>query len=147
DDADITEWEERAAGSVRLRIPRLMPAHVSRMADGLRAAQVRLRDQSVDSIIDVIDRVAHRLLDQGDPLRVAADTALPPLTGYSPAMIEHILDGMAADWRRPALERLVEAELGGADVLDGPVVRYGWRVMDVPHPLPHFLFAVITLSV
>jgi len=141
DDADITEWEERAAGSVRLRIPRLMPAHVSRMADGLRAAQVRLRHQSVDSIIDVIDRVAHRLLDHGDPLRVAADTALPPLTGYSPAMIEHILDGMAADWRRPALERLVEAELGGADVLDGPVERNGRRVMAVPHPLLLHVFA------
>lgn len=140
-DADVAKWDERPAGGARLLIPHVTPGDVQRVAARLRQAQARLRERSVDSIVDAIDRVAHRLLDRGDPLRTAADAALPPLTGYSPAMIDHILDGMAADWRRPALERLLEAELHGADILDRPVERRGRRVIAMPHPLLLHVFA------
>lgn len=134
-DEDVTEWDERVAGGAVLRMPRLTPAQVTGAMQGIRQARSRLHARSVDSIIDVIDSVARRLLDRGDPLREAAELALPSLTGYSRPMIEHVLDGMAADWRRPALERLLEADLGGAEVLDRPVERHGRRLMATPYPV------------
>jgi len=134
-DEDVARWDERTAGNVVLRMPRLSPDQVAAAMRSIRQARTRLHARSVDSIIDVIDSVARRLLDRSDPVRVTADTALPALTGYSGPMIEHILDSMAADWRRPALERLLEAELGGADILDRPVERRGRRMMATPYPV------------
>ncbi len=141
DPDDFEEWDERAAGDVVLRAPRLTPDHVARIAVRLRAAQERLSSRDVDSIVTTIDRVAHRLLDPKDPLRNQVEVALPPLTGYSPAMISHILDGMAADWRRPALERLIKAELGGPDTLDQPIERNSRRALALPYPLLLHVFA------
>ena len=141
DDVDFEEWDERAAGDVVLRTPWLEPGHVARIAVRLRTAQEQLLARDVDSIIRVIDRVAHRLLDRRDALRNRAESALPAITGYSPAMIRHILDGMAADWRRPALERLITAELGGTDTLDRTVERDGRRTIALPYPLLLHVFA------
>jgi hypothetical protein len=39
-------------------------------------------------------------------------------SGYAPAMVRHVLDRMQIDWRLPALERLLAAELDGGSALE-----------------------------
>jgi len=119
--ADVESWIARDVGAgVELRHPVLRPGAIGRIADRLRAARAAtLARAPVPAIIEAIDAAAVRLLDRAHPLRVIAERALPAVTGYSLPMIRLVLDRMAADWRAPALERLVTSELGSLDALDG----------------------------
>lgn len=115
-----TTWSYGRGGeAVQLRVARLEPAQLRRQADALLDARERhLAGRPVHEVARVVDRVAARLGDPGDPLRRAAEEALPRVTGYSPAMIRHVLDGMAVDWRMDRLRALLTAELGDPRVLD-----------------------------
>lgn len=105
---------------LELRVPQLTPALLGKQVDALlEARDEHLAERPVEEIVRAVDAVAGRLLDPADPLRQAAEAALPLVTGSSPAMVRRVLDGMAADWRAPRLERLLRAELGDPGVLDG----------------------------
>jgi len=110
----------KGEGAFELRVPRLTPALLREQVRALGEARERaLANRPVAEIVEVIDRVAARLLDAADPLRVTAERALPAITHYSPEMIGRVLDRMAADWRADRLRALLFAELGDAGVLDG----------------------------
>ena len=141
DDDDIQEWQELGAPGLSVRAPLLAPEGLQRVLRRLRAAQLRLRRIPVRRIISAIDEVAARLLDPADSLRHIVETALPLLTGYSPAMVRLGLDRMAGDWRTAALERVLHAELGGPAPLDGIVARHGRRIIALPYPLVTHVFA------
>src|SRR5690606_10905872 len=85
----------------------------------LTAREEHLAERPVAEIVAAIDAVAERFLDPADDLRRAAESALPPVTGVALPMARRILDGMAADWRRPRLRELLRAEFGDPTVLDG----------------------------
>jgi hypothetical protein len=107
-------------GAFELRVPRLTPELVREQARALAEARARgLERRPVAEIVSVIDRVAARLLDPADELRMTAERALPALTRYSPEMVRRVLDQMAADWRAEPLNELLRAELGDPGVLDG----------------------------
>jgi hypothetical protein len=116
-----TTWSYgKGDDAFEVRIPRLSPADLKRQVDALVLARDRhLAHRPVAEIVGVIDAVAARLLDAGDPLRQAAERALPAVTAYSPPMIRLVLDRMAADWRAPRLRELLRAEFGDPRVLDG----------------------------
>ncbi|HEX9938088.1 MAG TPA: acyl-CoA reductase [Longimicrobium sp.] len=116
-----TTWSfGKGKSAFELRVPRLTPALLRDQVRALAQARERwLADRPVAEIVEVIGRVAHRLLDPADPLRATAERALPAITHYSPAMIRRVLDRMAADWRADRLRELLSAELGDARVLDG----------------------------
>jgi hypothetical protein len=116
-----TTWSYgKGEDAFEVRIPRLSPADLKRQVDALVVARDRhLAHRPVAEIVGVIDAVAARLLDPGDPLRQAAERALPAVTAYSPPMIRLVLDRMAADWRAPRLRELLRAEFGDPRVLDG----------------------------
>jgi Acyl-CoA reductase (LuxC) len=116
-----TTWAYgRGEDAFEVRIPRLSPADVQRQVEALLAARDRhLAGRPVAEVVAVVDRVAARFLDPADPLRRAAERALPAVTSYSPAMIRLVLDRMAADWRAPRLRELLRAEFGDPRVLDG----------------------------
>ncbi|HWK90388.1 MAG TPA: acyl-CoA reductase, partial [Longimicrobium sp.] len=116
-----TTWAYgRGDDAFELRVPSLTPAELARQVEALAAARdAHLAHRPVGEIVTVIDRVAARLLDPADPLRQAAERALPAVTSYSPAMIRLVLDRMAADWRAPRLRELLRAEFGDPRVLDG----------------------------
>lgn len=116
-----TNWSYgEGAGGVELRIPQLTPALLTEQIEGLRAArESELADRPVAEIVEVIGRVAERLLDRGDPLRREAEAALPLVTGSSPEMIRLVLDRMAEDWRAEALTTLLHSEFTDPLVLDG----------------------------
>ena len=97
----------------------LTPALLDRQIELLRAARDReLQDRPVREIVQVIDRVAGRLLDAAEPLRQEAVDGLAAVTGFSAPMTRYILDRMAADWREGPLLALLEAEFGKPEVLD-----------------------------
>jgi hypothetical protein len=110
----------RSYGTVELRVPVLTPALLREQVRALGEARARgLERRPVAEIVAVIDRVAARLLDRGDELRMTAERALPAITRYSPEMVRRVLDRMAADWRAEPLDELLRAELGDPGVLDG----------------------------
>jgi hypothetical protein len=93
----------------------------------LEALVSRLREEGgpvlarlpVDRIMGAIDRVTRRLRDPMNPLRLEAVGAIQAQAGYSLAMANRVLDGMARDWTRHRLENLVKAEFPDPGVLDG----------------------------
>lgn len=112
DPGDYDGWHAFPAGAGNtVRAPRLTSAGMRRITARLLPAAQRLRRHPVDRVITAIDTVAGRLRTEHDPLRVTALATLPPLTGYSAAMIQLIVDRMAEDWGRPQLERVLRAEL------------------------------------
>jgi hypothetical protein len=107
-------------GAFELRIAQLRPGLLREQVRALGEARARgLERRPVAEIVAVIDRVAARLLDPADELRMTAERALPALTRYSPAMVRRVLDRMAADWRAEPLNELLRAEFGDPGVLDG----------------------------
>ena len=119
---DVPTTARYAEGDVGvgLRLPRLTPALVREQASALVKARERtLRNRPVAEIVAVVDRVAARLLDRGDELRLAAEAAIPAFTRYSPQMVQLVLDRMAADWRAEPVMHLLRAEFGDPGVLDG----------------------------
>lgn len=108
----------REREKIALRLPRLSASHLRWQIRGLREAHPRLEARPVQEIVEVIDGVAARLLDRHDPLRRIADAALPAVTGYSPPMVQRVLDRMATDWRADRLRELLRAEFGDPEVLD-----------------------------
>jgi hypothetical protein len=92
-------------------VAQLTPALLGRQVAALRTMRDGvLAGRSVESIVESVGRVAERLLDPQDPLRQAAEAALPSITGSSLPMIRAVLDGMAVDWRAGRLRELLRAE-------------------------------------
>jgi hypothetical protein len=119
-ETDVAEWDVRGAGESLWRVPRLRPGALARLCTGLLEARERsLAHRSLADIIRAIDAAAARLGDADDPLGRTARSLLPAVTGYAPEMCELMLAHAVADWRAPALERLIRAEFGDAAVLDG----------------------------
>jgi Acyl-CoA reductase (LuxC) len=127
-----TTWTVgRGGDAFEMRVPRLSPGHLREQVRALGEARERwLAERPVGEIVEVVDRVAARLLDPADELRVTAERALPALTHYSPPMVARVLDRMAADWRAAPVRELLRAELGDPRVLDSfrPAPRGHGRV-------------------
>lgn len=106
-------------GALELPIAHFTPALLDRQIERLRDARARhLADRPVREIVQAVDRVAGRLLDDSDPLRQEAVDGVAAVTGFSTPMTRYILDRMAADWRAAPLLALLEAEFGKPEVLD-----------------------------
>ncbi|HEV2150338.1 MAG TPA: acyl-CoA reductase, partial [Longimicrobiaceae bacterium] len=106
--------------ALQLRVPRLDAALLRRQVHALAVARDRyLAELPVQRVVRVVDRVAARLQDAGDPLRRAAEAALPRITGYSAPMVRRVLDRMAPEWREDRLRALLRSELEDPRVLDG----------------------------
>jgi hypothetical protein len=128
DAADVEDWRERTLpGGARLRWPWLRAGAVRALAARLTESRKALDAVPISEVVAAVDAVAGRILDPADPLRREAAALLPEVTGFHPAMVALVLDRVAADWRASALERLLEAELGGSAALDAFVSGPGGR--------------------
>lgn len=106
-------------GKTGWRVPDLAPGDLETIAGSLRRNRAEhLANRPVTDIVDAIDAVAARFTDADDPVRRTARDLLPGLTGFAPAMVDLVLDRMAADWQAPALRRLLEVELPDPAALD-----------------------------
>jgi hypothetical protein len=127
---------------VRAVAPDLDPAALGQLCDRLIDAARRLKQLPVARIIAAIDAAARRLRDESSPVRDDVLRGLAAFTGYSPDMTRAVLDRMSEDWLAPALHRLVDAELGGADAIEGFVDRAdGVRSRAVAPALGFHVFA------
>jgi hypothetical protein len=115
-----TIWSFGAGGeAVSLRFAQLTPALLSTQIEALLAASDQiLAGREVASIVRSVHRVAERILDRSDDLRMSAEAALPAITGAAPAMIRKVLDRMAADWLQDRTKALLESEFRDPAVLE-----------------------------
>ena len=140
-DNDVANWQTFDAGPHTLRAPILTAAGLRSCIARLVHARTALAEIPLADIISTIDAVARKLRDPADPVRVLLDEAVPHLTGYSPAMSSLIIDRMAQDWTRPALERVLAAELGDGAILEQFVRQEKREVMAVAPRLVTHVFA------
>ncbi len=103
-----------------LRFPRPTPAQLDAVLDRLLAARARwLAGATTRELIALLDAARDRWLARDYPPRVAAERALPPVTGYTAAMVRRGLDDYLGIFTRDNLKALIRAELGDLDLLDG----------------------------
>lgn len=100
------------AGAHRAEAPVLSPQQLHELCVRLRAAGKTLRTLPTTRIIRAIDAAAARIHADADSLA----PAVAAFTRTSPIMATFVIRRMAEDWRAPALQRLVQAEFGDADV-------------------------------
>lgn len=101
------------------------PEQVRRLARRLQSESVSLKQRSIHELIETLGAVGERFLDPGDPIRAEALDRLPESAQLSAPMARAVLQGMAIDWSRPRLRRLVEEEFGDPEVLDAFQDRAG----------------------
>jgi len=101
--------------------PEWTGASVRRLGAELERAGDALRARPVAEIVDVLGKVGARFGTPGDSLRDRALECLPASAGYSVEMAHAVLDGMARDWTKERLLRLIQAEFERPAVLDGLV--------------------------
>ncbi|MGW8264880.1 MAG: acyl-CoA reductase [Longimicrobiales bacterium] len=101
-----------------LEYPIFSPRRFGELLESLRTARGILFKTPVNRILMAVDQVAFRLLDPDDPLRREALEEIGAHGGLSEPMARVILDRMAKDWTRPALEALLHAEFRNPGVLD-----------------------------
>jgi hypothetical protein len=85
----------------------------------LRAAAAELRARPAGETLDALADVLDAWRDPASSTRVTLQAELPAATGFSPAMVREGLSRALAGWSGDALRALVDAELGGAEALDG----------------------------
>lgn len=126
----------------RVTAPVLSAPQIGQICQRLLGAREQLMAVSVTRVIAAIDSAARRLLDPAEPARGEALAGLTAISGFSPAMAAHLLERAAQDWMQPALEQLIEVELGGAAALESFVDRApGIRSRAVAPPLGFHVFS------
>jgi hypothetical protein len=97
---------------------RLEGSQVAAVGARLRAAREEtLLGLETGELVEILGRVGERFLEEGDPLRIEALEGLPRWSGISPEMALAVVDGMARDWTRRSLRRLVESDFPDPEVL------------------------------
>jgi hypothetical protein len=129
-------------GGTRATAPVLSAPQIGQICRQLLAARELLMGVSVARVIAAIDSAARRLLDPAEPARGEALAGLTAISGFSPAMAVQLLERSTHDWLQPALEQLIEVELGGAAAVESFVDRApGIRSRAVAPPLGFHVFS------
>src|SRR5689334_17278665 len=92
---------EAAFGAVSL--PVVAPAAEALGALAASLAAAGLADIPLAAIVAAIGRVARRWRDPALPERQLLRELLPAVGGYSPPMVDHVIERMAADWDEASL--------------------------------------------
>src|SRR5262245_30903345 len=110
---DLVATESRHYGSVSVDTARLSPMQLdAAMQHAQNAASAHLRSRPVADLLALIDRVVANWLRPDYRLRQIAEEVLPPVTGFSPAMIRHGLPLLLGELHADAVRALLDAELG-----------------------------------
>ncbi|MCI0432474.1 MAG: hypothetical protein L0271_02325 [Gemmatimonadetes bacterium] len=115
-ETDVERWRVLERNGVAVRSPVLVPGALRRWIAEMRTARKSIEARPAREIAVTIDRAAARVADEATRGRTLDDLAA--ITGYSAAMARLVVQRMAEDWRLPALERLLGAELDGGRALD-----------------------------
>ncbi|MFQ5847625.1 MAG: acyl-CoA reductase [Candidatus Methylomirabilales bacterium] len=110
--------ETLSCGDLTLEVPRVTPTLLTEVLGHLGKARERLRKRKGEEIAEVLAAVFRGWQERTDPLRLAAEVALPPITRYSPAMVVHGLDLLCQGYTAEAFHGLVQ-EAGADEALEG----------------------------
>lgn len=117
DAEQIAGWHTLERDGLSLRFPILSEHGMEQVSAGLREAKARvLAGRNARDIASVVAEAARVLRSGADRGELDRDVAI--MSGYSRAMVEHVLDRMEQDWNEPTLFRLLDAELDGGRALD-----------------------------
>ncbi len=97
-------------GSPGDRVP--SPRDIERLVERLLAARERVARRPAGDVISVLDRVAEAWLAPDSPRRRRAERVLAASTGFSLPMIRRGLPRLIEPLRPPAIEHLLDRELG-----------------------------------
>lgn len=123
----IAGWHTLERDGLSLRFPVLNQQVMEQLATGLREAKARvLAGRSAHSIASAIAAAARSFRSGADRGELDRDVAI--MSGYSRAMVEHVLDRMEQDWHESVLLRLLDAELDGGHALESFRVQPGRSV-------------------
>lgn len=114
--------------ALEVEVPVLDAAQLQSVGARVRAAAgAQLASLPVDAIVEVVARVADRLIDPDDPLRRQADALLPLVTGQDPERVRLALTAYLHGFRTPGLRRFLSEDFPNPKVLDGfqPAMRGG----------------------
>jgi hypothetical protein len=138
--ADIPVRTERAPwGAVEVEHAALTPELLARAVESVRAARRQtLAGRPVRDVIDAIVRMATEWRRPESTWRARALATLPAVTGLSAEMVAETLARLFEPYTEKCLWSFVEAETGGADVLDGfAATPWGARHAVGPDLLAH----------
>ncbi|MFQ5962601.1 MAG: acyl-CoA reductase [Candidatus Methylomirabilales bacterium] len=116
------EIETLSFGEVTLEVPRVTSSLLAEVIRHLETARERLRKRKAREIAEVLSAVFTRWRDRTDPLRQTAESALPAITRFSPAMVVHGLDLLSQGYGEDAFHELLQ-ESGAEEDLEGFVHR------------------------
>ena len=116
----ISTFTKLRFGAIQIRLPVLTATTLSDVINQILTAQEQhLSRQSTEAILKIIDAAVARWLKPEDPMRRTAEAALPGITGLSPAMVRLGVTRLMEGFRRNALTRILDQELGDLRMLDG----------------------------
>ncbi|WP_437577185.1 acyl-CoA reductase [Sorangium sp. So ce887] len=118
--ADLARFEvasRSSAGEAR-RCARPVAEGWRALGQGLRRAQLSLRDMPIADIIAAIDAVAERWMDRSFEPRRRARAEVVIATGFSPEAVDRSFDVELRNYRADSLVRALRRELNRPDVLD-----------------------------
>jgi acyl-CoA reductase-like NAD-dependent aldehyde dehydrogenase len=116
------ETETLSFGEVTMEVPRVTPTLLADVMRHLETARDRLRKRSGGEIAEILSQVFTRWKDRSDPLRRAAEEALPAITRFSPAMVVHGLDLLCEGYGTDSFYELLQ-DAGVDKDLNGFVPR------------------------
>ena len=116
DNAD--KWRYLEFDNVRVRVPVLSANQLAAVCNTISRNRKSFLEQTpVSEIVKHIDAASAFL--QNDLDRIVA--LVSKVTGYSTEVVQETMGHMLSDWRSPALNEMLRAELGDTHALDEPV--------------------------
>lgn len=114
---DVKGWRTLERDGLTLRFPVLDQHGFEHICDALRAARARtLEGRSAAAIVNAVAEAATTMRE--DAARDSLESDIAIMSSYAPQMVHHVLERMLQDWTRPALSRLLDAELDGGRALE-----------------------------
>jgi len=106
-------------GGLSVFVPQPSPSQMLQLVEHLHSSASTLQQIPIATIVAAIDRAAQQWLVPDYPPRLQLLDQLPQINGYSPAMLNEVLDRMLADWRAPQLWQRLNEQFGDPLLLDG----------------------------
>ena len=125
-------------GAIKIEVPAPTPQQLVALAQHVRAHQA-IKQWPVHELIQVIDRVVHRMLDAENPQRQLLNRLLAGTTGLDEELLRLGLTRYLQCFRAPQLQRFVNEDLGNPALLDRfePRAKGGLSMAVGPQVLMH----------
>lgn len=130
----------RAGTELQVEVPALTEAQLQQVIATVKTARdTVLSSMTVAEIVEVLDKVIHRLLDRNNPYRQQAERLLPIVTGFDAEMIRLGLTSYLKTFRKPQLFKFLVEDFANPLLLDSfqPSAKGGYVKAVGPQLMTH----------